>query len=97
MAAPKGGPPDMTYYDFDAISGYKHLQDDVAHFGPTHEFTTLSPPLADDDPDDAFSSVPYEKGFNLLHYLSGVVGGHDVFEGFAKVRHTTAAMAVPVV
>jgi leukotriene-A4 hydrolase len=31
-----------------------------------------------------FSSVPYEKGFNFLHYLTQVVGGHEVFEEFAK-------------
>lgn len=85
MAGAKaGGAADMTYYDFDAISGWKHLADDVARFGADHPFTTLSPPLSDDDPDDAFSSVPYEKGFNLLHYLTDVVGGHAVFEDFAK-------------
>mgnify|MGYP002630762365 CR=1 FL=1 len=85
MAGAKtGGPPDMTYYDFDAISGWKHLADDVKLIGETHPFTSLSPPLHDKDPDDAFSSVPYEKGFNLLNYLSGVVGGHVVFEEFAR-------------
>lgn len=26
------------------------------------------------DPDDAFSSVPYEKGFNFLFYLEGILG-----------------------
>jgi len=85
MAGAKaGGPADMTYYDFDAISGFKHLSDDVARYGADHPYTTLSPPLRDEDPDDAFSSVPYEKGFNLLNYLSTVVGGHAVFEDFAK-------------
>jgi leukotriene-A4 hydrolase len=34
------------------------------------------------DPDDAFSSVPYEKGFNFLQYLTGLVGGFEVFEKF---------------
>jgi leukotriene-A4 hydrolase len=34
------------------------------------------------DPDDAFSSVPYEKGFNFLYYLTTLVGGFNVFEQF---------------
>lgn len=33
------------------------------------------------DPDDAFSSVPYEKGFYLLYYLQTVVG-KEPFEAF---------------
>lgn len=26
------------------------------------------------DPDDAFSTVPYEKGFNFLYYLEQILG-----------------------
>ena len=36
--------------------------------------------LGEADPDDAFSSVPYEKGFNLLNYLSTVVGARRCAE-----------------
>lgn len=32
----------------------------------------------------AFSSVPYEKGFNFLFYLETVVGGLDTFLLFAR-------------
>ena len=38
---------------------------------------------SDDDPDDAFSSVPYEKGFNLLYSLEKIVGV-DAFAVFMK-------------
>ncbi len=37
----------------------------------------------DDDPDDAFSSVPYEKGFNLLYSLEKLVG-EEAFGEFMK-------------
>lgn len=40
-------------------------------------------PLRGEDPDDAFSGIPYEKGFNLLHYLETTVGT-ELFERFAK-------------
>ena len=31
------------------------------------------------DPDDAFSTVPYEKGHTLLYYLETLVGGVGKF------------------
>ena len=85
----KGHMKGAAHYDFSAISGAKHLADDVALYGAANPLTHMVPQLRDVDPDDAFSSVPYEKGFNLLHYLSTVVGGAEVFEGFARayVQH----------
>ncbi|OQR97392.1 leukotriene A4 hydrolase [Thraustotheca clavata] len=71
------------HFDFDAIIGWTALQDSIDHFGADHEFTKLVPTLDGADPDDSFSSVPYEKGFNLLYYLSKLVGD-DEFETFAK-------------
>jgi len=38
-------------------------------------YTHLVPDLKGVDPDDAFSSVPYEKGSNLLMYLEQKLGG----------------------
>lgn len=55
--------------DLDMWIGWKSLQDEVARFGPQHPYTVLVPTLKDVDPDDVFSSVPYEKGFAFLHYL----------------------------
>ncbi|KNZ48379.1 hypothetical protein VP01_570g6 [Puccinia sorghi] len=37
-----------------------------------------------EDPDLAFSSVPYDKGANFLLYLEGVVGGLEVFLPYAS-------------
>ena len=36
--------------------------------------TALVPDLTNVDPDDAFSSVPYEKGFSLLVMIEQLVG-----------------------
>lgn len=46
------------------------------------EFTKLMPCIDDIDPDDAFSSVPYEKGFALLYHIQSVVG-RAAFEAFS--------------
>ncbi|KAJ5990866.1 hypothetical protein N7499_011414 [Penicillium canescens] len=63
-----------AYRHFSAIIGWKSLTDAVEHFGNDHEFTKLIVDLKGKDPDDAFSSIPYEKGFNFLFYLENLVG-----------------------
>ncbi|KAF2069292.1 hypothetical protein CYY_009390 [Polysphondylium violaceum] len=72
-------------FDFEAMNGLKHLQDDIDLFAHNcqSELTALIPNLDGIDPDDAFSSVPYEKGFNLLCYLQSLVGVKD-FEAWLK-------------
>jgi len=65
---------DDKYRDFSAIIGWKALTDSIAQFGEDHEFTKLIPCLKGKDPDDAFSSVPYEKGSVFLYYLEKLIG-----------------------
>ena len=78
----KGG---VEHLRLSAQSGWNHLKDDVAQLtGESEKFTKLVWPLEEGaDPDDAFSGIPYEKGFNLLHMLECIVGS-TVFEAFAK-------------
>jgi len=69
-----------------AEMGWKHLKDDVALLSCNCEngdFTKLVWPLGDQDPDDAFSGVPYEKGFCTLNHLENLIGTPK-FEAFAK-------------
>ncbi|KAI2778379.1 peptidase family M1-domain-containing protein [Daldinia loculata] len=61
-------------FDFSAIIGWKALEDSVALFGPDHEFTKLIINHKGVDPEDAFSTIPYEKGFHFLYYLDRLVG-----------------------
>ncbi|CAK4031343.1 Leukotriene A-4 hydrolase [Lecanosticta acicola] len=63
-----------TYRDFSAIIGWKALSDSIAQFGEDHDFTKLIPDLKGRDPDDAFSSIPYEKGSTFLYHLEKLVG-----------------------
>ena len=62
--------------------GLKALRDAVEEFGPEHEYTKLVPTLDGGDPDDAFSSIPYEKGMSFLWYLQKTVGGDEPMEEF---------------
>lgn len=57
-------------------------------------FYLLAPAPVLSDPDDAFSSVPYEKGFNFLTYLENLVGGESVMNAYLRAHverfaHTT--------
>lgn len=71
------------YFDFDATIGWKHMEDSINNYGIDHEFTKLVPTLNGVDPDDSFSSIPYEKGFNFLYYLERTVGSEQ-FLSFAQ-------------
>lgn len=72
---------DNRYRDFSAIIGWSALEDSIQHFGEKHEFTKLVIDLKGKDPDDAFSSIPYEKGFVFLYYIEKLIG-KDVFDTF---------------
>ncbi|XP_066490275.1 leukotriene A-4 hydrolase [Tiliqua scincoides] len=69
---------------FQALGGWRELQNSINTFGSTNPLTHLIPSLKDVDPDVAYSSVPYEKGFALLFYLEQLLGGPDVFIEFLK-------------
>ena len=64
---------DEAMLDFSAIIGWKALTDSVNQFGHGHEFTKLIINLRGKDPDDAFSSIPYEKGFHFLWYIEKTI------------------------
>lgn len=70
---------------FSYIIGAKALQDALEQYKTTPRFQRLVPVFHGfEDPDDAFSSIPYEKGSNFLLHLEQVVGGFDVFLPYVK-------------
>ena len=71
---------DDKFLDFDAIGGYKVLQDTIKREMP-EDFTRVVLDIGDRDPDESYSSVAYEKGFNLLYALEKRVGS-PAFEKF---------------
>lgn len=83
--------------EFDAVSGARHLQDSIDLFGADHEFTKLRPRLdGGADPDDAFSSVPYEKGYAFVRYLERHCGSTEseaiaLFSNFIKTYFSRLA------
>lgn len=71
--------------NFSAIGGWKDLRDCIRSRDDGKDpLTCLIPDLTGVDPDDAFSTVPYEKGHTFLWYLETLVGGPSKFEPFLK-------------
>ena len=72
------------FFGLDAIVGRQALVDSCNHVGLLHPYTVLNVQLKDIDPDDAFSSVPYEKGFAFLYHLEQHVGGESLMNPFMR-------------
>ncbi|PWN27501.1 zincin [Jaminaea rosea] len=79
---PKEGP---AHRGFSYIIGHKALVDARKQYTDTPRFQRLVPVFkGGEDPDDAFSSIPYEAGSNLILHLEQTVGGLDIFLPFIK-------------
>ncbi|CAO1615221.1 unnamed protein product [Sympodiomycopsis kandeliae] len=79
---PKNGP---AYRGFSYIIGAKALVDARKNYTDMPRFQRLVPVFeGTEDPDDAFSSIPYEAGSNLILHLEQTVGGLDNFLPFIK-------------
>ncbi|KAI9803297.1 MAG: hypothetical protein M1825_002088 [Sarcosagium campestre] len=66
---------------FSAIIGWSALTASINSFGEDNEFTKLVVNLDGRDPDDAFSSIPYEKGHTFLFHLEKRLG-KDKWDAF---------------
>jgi aminopeptidase N len=63
--------------------GEKALEEALTRFGPGSPLTRLRTELAGIDPDDAFSSLPYEKGARFLALIERTAG-RERFDAFVR-------------
>ena len=82
----------ITGYSFDSDSAkldamvlYSELSADIISFGESKSFTQLRPYLIGRNPDEAFSKVPYEKGFNFLYFLENITNSESNIDLFRKI------------
>jgi leukotriene-A4 hydrolase len=66
-----------------AALGLRGLEDALGRFSTHPELTRLRTHLADVDPDEAFSQVPYEKGYLFLRTLEEAAG-REKFSAFLR-------------
>lgn len=67
------------FYKIDATVGNKSMYYSMLEYGLDDNYSSLTPRAGKHNPDDAFSTVPYEKGFQLVTYLESLVG-KDLFQ-----------------
>lgn len=65
------------------------LWSDINSFTPSNNFSSLYPILNDSSPDDSFSEVPYEKGFQFLTYLESLFESKDDFQSIIRTYINT--------
>ncbi|CAK94779.1 unnamed protein product (macronuclear) [Paramecium tetraurelia] len=66
------------------LLGDNSLQKSINNFGAEHTYTTLSPKLDQQNPDDCFSVIPYQKGCQFLRFLEGQIG-EQKFQEFIRL------------
>lgn len=58
----------------EAQLGNVSMWSDMQAFGLDNTYSSIHPVLAGDNPDNSFTELPYEKGFQTLTYLESLVG-----------------------
>ncbi|MCY1031211.1 M1 family metallopeptidase [Corallococcus sp. BB11-1] len=66
-----------------AALGRRSLDEAMHHFRAHPQLTSLRTHLTGVDPDEAFSQIPYEKGYLLLRALEDAVG-RPAFDGYLR-------------
>jgi leukotriene-A4 hydrolase len=64
----------IDYAKTEALVGNHSLIADMTEFGFASTFTTLHPVFEGKNPEFSRSSVPFEKGFQLLAYIQSLIG-----------------------
>ncbi|KAJ2779362.1 Leucyl aminopeptidase yscIV [Coemansia javaensis] len=70
------------------VIGEADLAESVGFYGKDSPLTALVPVLDGVDPDDAYSTIPYDKGAHLLYYLEQLVGGEAAFAPYMRAYIT---------
>ncbi|CAK62885.1 unnamed protein product (macronuclear) [Paramecium tetraurelia] len=60
-----------------AIIGNASMYADILNFGPDSNFTSLHPDTTGINPQLSISDILYEKGFQFLTFLEGIIGEED--------------------
>ena len=75
---------DVDFAKVEMLLGNTSLWDDMNDIGLSDTFSSIHPVLQGRNPDDSFSEVPYEKGFQFLYFLESLVG-EDNFQRFLQL------------
>ncbi|CAB9527136.1 Leukotriene A-4 hydrolase [Seminavis robusta] len=60
--------------DYSTGNTSMYYDDMVGHYGLNNTYSSLFPDIGDDDPENSFSGVPYEKGSQFMYYIESFLG-----------------------
>lgn len=60
---------DVDFSKVNAYLGNISMYQDMLEYGLNNTYASLYPVIGTDKPDNSFSEIPYEKGFQLLYYM----------------------------
>ena len=85
---------DLDFSKVNAFLGNISATDDMLDYGLTNSYSSLYPIIGTDFPDDSFSTVPYEKGFQLLWYIQSLIGDGPMQEMLREYIHENAQTSI---
>lgn len=65
---------DKDFSKVAAFIGNISMYNDMLGYGLDSNYSSLFPQVGDNLPDDSFSNIPYEKGFQLLYTMETLIG-----------------------
>lgn len=67
---------DEDFMKVAAFIGNQSAYEAMENFGYWNEYSSMHPNVGDDLPDNSFSVIPYEKGFQFMYYIQSLMGEH---------------------
>lgn len=65
----------IDYSKIDYFTGNTSMVEQMINwYGLDDSYSSLFPDIGDDDPENSFSDVPYEKGSQFMFYIEGLIG-----------------------
>ena len=72
-----------AFYNVASKLGNYSMVSDMQNYGWDHSYSSLTPKMHGANPDDSFSSIPYEKGFQFITYLESLIG-ENLFQKYYR-------------
>jgi leukotriene-A4 hydrolase len=63
---------------------------DMLYYGLDNSYSALFPDIGDDDPENSFSGLPYEKGSQFMYYIQSLIG-EDMMQSLLRLYINTFA------
>jgi leukotriene-A4 hydrolase len=64
----------LDYTKINYFTGNTSMYDDMVDYGLDNPYSSLYPNIRDDDPENSFSGIIYEKGSQFVYYLETLLG-----------------------